>query len=294
MSLFEPFLANSVIKDRRYSIVRDNVRYKEQKRFLEKLWAKFCPFADSSFKTNIALDFHACFWEMYLACAFLDFGFELTPRGQHEGPDLKIRDGDSIIWVEAVVITSGTEVDAVPQFEITEEVVEEPTDKMLLRLTNAISRKKKQLEQHQKKGIVGENDAYIIAVNGFQVFQTFSGDEIPYIVQSVFPFGDIYNVINVMTMEILDAGYKYRDKIIKKSGALVSTKAFLEDSFSGVSGILYSGAELWNLPEFYGSDFVFVHNLMANSKLQHDWMPMGISYWVEEDKLKKQLILNNH
>ena len=106
------------------------------------------------------------------------------------------------------------------------------------------------------------------------------------IVQSVLPFGDITYTIDIDKNAVINSYFQYRDSITKKSGSSVSTRAFLDPNYSGISGILYSNSNLWNLPPIFGSEFIFIHNPTAQNKIPHKWLPIGNEYWVENDILK--------
>ena len=87
-------------------------------------------------------EFSSRFWEMYLVTSFLEDEFCLLKKKTPEGPDIKIKLGDRIIWVEVVVPGPGGETnnDRVPDLEY--GVVRDIPDKqMRLRLTNVFSEK---------------------------------------------------------------------------------------------------------------------------------------------------------
>jgi hypothetical protein len=127
---------------------------------------------------------------------------------------------------------------------------------------------------------------FVIAINGFDIPHIFSEDEIPYIVKSVLPFGDLTVTLDIKEMKPIDEFYAYRGHIQKRSGANVSTKAFQDPTYAFVSGVLYSTAELWNLPRCLGSDFLVVHNPIANQRLDKAWISRGRYFWVEDDQLR--------
>lgn len=79
---------------------------------------------------------------MYLENVLLKQGFELVQDKPIHGPDILIIDCDSIIWLEAVAPYSGTGPDAVLDIEKKKIVTSIPDEKIILRLTNAVTNKK--------------------------------------------------------------------------------------------------------------------------------------------------------
>lgn len=285
-TLFEPMQAAS---EQKYLLVRDDPRFHEQRLFLESLWRVFSPFADPNFKSALALQFHPRFWEMYLACTLLETGFDLIPRKSASGPDIQIMLNHKRVWIEATAPNAGIGDDAVPgysNFEDAIEVIEEPEEQMILRLTNSFYKKCNSYKRYVTSGLISKNDVFIIAINGFDIPHILGEDEIPYIVKSVLPFGNLTVTIDIDEMKPIDQFYQYRAHIQKKSGANVPTKAFQDSHYSFVAGVLYSTAELWNHPSSLGEDFLFVHNPIANQGLEKDWISRGRSVWVEDNELR--------
>lgn len=287
-SLFEPLQSAT---DKKYLLVRSDSRFEEQRSFLESLWKKYRPFADPNFKSELASQFHPRFWEMYLSCAFLELGFDLLPRKSSYGPDIQIALNNKKVWVEATAPDEGNGDDAVPGYSNTSETIEwtrVPEEKIILRLTNSFFKKRKSFEEYISSGIVSENDICVIAINGFDIPHIFTETEIPYIVKSVLPFGDLSITLDINEMKPTNEFYTYRDNIQKRSGAPVSTKAFQDPANNFISGLLYSTAELWNLPSSLGFDFRFLHNPLAKQSLDKKWIGRGMEFWVENNQLKWQ------
>ena len=51
--------------DDEYIFLRDKEQHAQRREFVESLWTRFHPLADSGFVDLIANDFQARFWEMY-------------------------------------------------------------------------------------------------------------------------------------------------------------------------------------------------------------------------------------
>jgi hypothetical protein len=285
-NLFEPI---QTATDPKYLLVRDDPRFHEQRLFLESLWNNFSPFADLDFKSQLAIQFHPRFWEMYLACTLIEMGFDLVPRKSAYGPDIRIKLNNRSLWIEATAPDAGIGADAVPSYSNLEDSIEFiriPEEQMILRLTNSFYKKCQKFNEYVSSGLISKNDIFVIGINGFDIPHILGEDEIPYIVKSVLPFGNLTVTIDIEKMEPTEQFYQYRGHIQKKSGANVPTKAFQDLSYSFVAGVLYSAAELWNHPTSLGEDFLFVHNPITNQELDKGWMKRGRSVWVEDNQLR--------
>jgi hypothetical protein len=115
-------------------------------------------------------------------------------------------------------------------------------------------------------------------------------DEIPTIIKAVLPIGNESITLDLETFEVLEQNYQYRDEIQKKSGAAVPTKAFQDEKYSGVTGIAFSTAELWNRPASFGEDFIFICNPLSTQKIDKDWLRIGKCFWVEDGQLRCKAI----
>ena len=281
-SIFEPYVNST---NRKYLAVRDDPRFHEQKSYLESLWSVFEPYADPDFRTELASQFHPRFWEMYLGCSLLEMGFVLIPKNNSFGPDFQTSINEQKVWIEAAAPDSGTGPDSVPSYNF-DVVLPVPEEKIILRLTNIIDKKLQAFKEYRKNNVVSEDDAYVIAINGWDIPHAYTEDEIPYIVKAVLPIGNLTVTIDINKMEAINQYYKFRGDIKKKSGSLVPTRAFQDTSFSVISGIIYSHTDLWNLPAYLGRDFQFVHNPLALHTLEKGWLPRSRSIWVEGDKLR--------
>jgi hypothetical protein len=105
--------------DQEYNTFRDSSSpYANQLRsFMESLWRKYQPYADSNFRQQIQVDLHSRFWEMYLACTLLENSIPLSRM--NAGPDIFIEHDVGQIWMEAIAPTTGadTNLDRVPDMK---------------------------------------------------------------------------------------------------------------------------------------------------------------------------------
>jgi hypothetical protein len=273
--------------------VRDIELYAGHKAFIEQLWHKFLPLADSSFLEDAKTHFPARFWEMYLAYVLIDFGFTLSKHGT-KGPDFYFQSDNSTVCVEATVPGTGDGPDAVPPLMVIsdfrrqglEPIAQEvPEEKMILRFTNAIDEKRKKYEKYLADGIISSTDNFIIGINGKEALRgPFDGSSLPYIVKSLFSFGKLSVTVD-RNFDIVSTGHQHLPKITKTSGKDVPTNLFLDLKFQGISGILYTSVDAVNYPEKPGDNFIFIHNPLAKNPLPKHFFKFGKDYWFENDKL---------
>jgi hypothetical protein len=282
-------------RDETYRFIRDDPDGAEAKAFVERLWSFFAPYADRSFRADIARCFPTKFWEMYLAFGLAKQGAKLEPilsgrqaRGSRNGPDLRLSGLTHSVWVEATVAFDGTGDNRVPKECIgTEQDI--PSDQLILRYLNRIDAKFKQLCGHLRRGIVKDTDPYIIAINSRSLSFARYEPDLQRIVQALFPFGNLVATLH-RTMEgwVGSVDYSYRDEIKTKLGEPVPTNVFLDQKYEGISAVLFGPSDVWNLPPNeaqIGLDCTLIHNSMARNKIPHRWLKCGREYWVEDNQL---------
>ena len=279
-----------VATDEEYIAIRDQPRFENLKGLIEDLWVRFEPFADNEFRIELGSSFHSRFWEMYLVNVLSEYAFELSQAKPTQGPDILISYEKSNIWIEATAPGPGEGVDAVPKFDDREMFSIVPDEKIILRLTSAISEKKRKFDDYLSKGIISKEDYMIIAINGRRIPHVLLEDEIPFVVMAVLPFGDPYVTIDIDKNEIIDHGYHHRGTIKKISGSEVPTYSFLNPEYSNISGILYSFADVWNYPSKPGAEFIILHNPIAKRPLPHGLLKVGREFWVEGNKLERRTL----
>lgn len=260
-----PFFMDGPCEDLGYLNTRDHPDGAGHKRFVEELWGRFHQLADPHFREDARNHFLQRFWEMYLAVALLKHGFNLQRHGD-EGPEFYAFVGNSRIWFEAIAPGPGDGPDQVPQL-VSGEITEVPTEKILLRFTNALAEKRGRYAIALKKGIVSAEDRYVLAINSRGIRHAPYSNFMPYFVQAFLPFGPLAVSIDVKTFEVKDSFYQYRPAVSKISGSNVSTRAFLDKEASFCSAVIHSGVDCANHPDQPGGDFSVLHNPNANHPL---------------------------
>ncbi len=280
------FASSILATDDNYIALRDDPKFVQLRKYCERLWDKFSPFADTSFPDEFTRQLHSRFFEMYLGNQLLEMGFILMPRETVMGPDLHFMINSTHVWIEAIAPNEGDGDDTVPDIMNHSRFEPIPEEKIILRFTNAISAKQERLVEYIKKRIVGLNDAYIVAINSRSVpIVILNADPIPAIVKSVYPVGKQIITLDTQKFEIISEQFEQRNEVYKENKSPVSTRCFLDPNYSGISGVLYSEAALWDLPESTGSDFKYIHNYLANSPMEKGWMKASNEWWWERDRL---------
>jgi len=268
--------------DELYRIIRDENGCAKLKSDMENLWGTYHPYADGDFPKQLAQDFHARFWEIYLTCTLIHNSFKVIPKQtKAEGPDIKIDHASTTIWVEAVIPTSGdpSKPDSVPnlQMGVAQQV---PDDQIILRYRSAI--RYKYFNKYCKylgDKIITDKDCYIIALNGCKIRH---GDrEPPRIVRCVLPFGWEVVTIDTSSHKVVNRGYQYRAYLRKASGSQVGTDIFTKPEYQHISAVMFSNVDVANPTPVMGEDFIIVRNPLASRQLPDDFPRVGWEYKAE-------------
>ncbi len=259
----------------------------DRKHKFDTLWINFKPFADNHFLQQAKISFHQRSWEMYMANVLL--GRKLRISSRDEGPDFTV---DENIYLECIAPTKGEpgKTDSVPPMFVAKNpseimVQDVPVDKMILRITQAL--KDKALDQYEKwksKSWFGANKPFIVAINtgDLEYPQDYLG--IPLVVKAL--FGLQYMQIS----QNGDQGFSWRNEIGK--GAGVPVNYFANDSFSFVSGVIFSDETVLNHPEIIGDDCIFVNNPFSDHPVDELFASRFKSWSARLDKDKISLTKN--
>lgn len=255
------------------------------------LWGTYHPYADRDFPKQLAHDFHARFWEMYLTCTLVHRSFNVVPKqGRARGPDIKIAHASTTIWVEAVTPTSGasSKPDSVPppKMRVAQQI---PDEQMTLRYRSVIHDKYfDKYFTYLKDGIIRSDDCYVIALNGCRLPWRGGDYEPPRIVRSVLPFGWPVVTVDTSSHNVVNRGHQYRPYLSKASGDKVDTDIFVKAEYSHISAVMFSEVDVANPTSAMGDDFIIVNNPLASRKLPNDFPKVGRKYDVDlsENKIK--------
>ncbi|MFA6159823.1 MAG: hypothetical protein WC678_01905 [Parcubacteria group bacterium] len=257
---------------------------KERREKFDNLWKNYQDYADSHFLTQIKTNFHQRSWEMYVGNVFLEKG--LSVKSKDEGPDFVVSDN---LYIECVAPTKGdpAKPDSVPRMFVAStpeeiRVQDVPVDKIILRITQAI--KNKALDQYEKwknKNWFNSKIPFVVAINTADL--AYSEDpSMPNALKALFGFQ--YMQINIKTGA---KNFSHRNEILKTNSKLVPVNYFINQSFSFVSGVLFSGKNVLNHPENIGEDCVFVNNPFADNPVNKSFIKLFKSWTAskENDKI---------
>ena len=249
--------------------------------------------ADPDFESELCSGTETRFWQRFteaaLTCDVLDAGLTIAPT--RSGPDLCIEHKGRRIWVEFIC----PEPVGIPSNWLTHESGASPDfphEPMLLRWTSAIKEKSEKLlgGQHRdgyiKKGIVGPDDSYVIAVNGRQLRGTFASlhgiSQFPFAVEAAFAVGPYQLHIDKESLTVVGSNYQHRPYLKKTSSADVPAYTFLDERYAAVSAIWAADFDdcsaLGNQKAL-----AVVHNPLATNPLPEKFLPAWEEYVATPD-----------
>jgi hypothetical protein len=297
--------------DQWYSVIRDRSDLTEVKKHMCCLWRFFhsSNLHDSHFLSEFPVRLFNRWWEMEVAWFLHQKGWTL--KSSSCGPDFICSKNDEDIYVEAVMCEPGdpnsenfpNELISGPHekdvFKVVDVSLPERERLELLRIRNSIENKVYQYQQHLKKGLIAPNTPYIIALSSAMIPDMVSdSDGIPSIVKAVYPVGQIYMSFKKSSSERTGGGRTYRPQIDKNVGAKVDTNIFLpsdmEDNYSCISGLLYSASSFKRTRYMseIGKTFLFVHNYIAQNRLNRNSFGEHMEYWLENGQAEGELFAN--
>lgn len=268
-----------------YCQIRDNPKHENVRNFIDSLWSRYYPYADDHFLEDARNHFQERFWEMYVGVTLLDRQFQLY-RASDSGPEFYFLLERRKVWFEAIAPGPGVGPDYVPQPPLGEASAV-PTEKILLRFTSALAEKRNKYLIAKSKGIIAEDDLYILAINSRKIPHAPFGSTMPYYVQALLPFGNPAIAIDKKTMEVVDSYYQYRSNIAKANGQSISTLGFLNLEFSFMTAVLHSSVDCVNHPDMLGGDFSILHNPNASNPLERRTFSWIEQFVVSNDSLER-------
>lgn len=180
-------------------------------------------------------------WEMMLARHLDALGYRITSQG--DGPDFRFEHDGRTVWVEAIC----PEPKGLPADWMAAPVPGQcnvgtfPHREILLRWTAAFKEKCDKLAKYRARGIVCENDAYVIAINGCQLGAlplNHGISQFPFAVEAVYCVGPVAMPVDRDTGRIGTPFITQQDNIANANGAPVPTSPFVDTTYSGVSAII--------------------------------------------------------
>ncbi|MBK9498585.1 MAG: hypothetical protein IPO06_04225 [Leptospiraceae bacterium] len=279
-----------------------NIDIEEIKAFIENLWLEFEPYADRKFKTQMKKNFHSCYFEMYLANCLIKLGhYKLSSKDS--GPDFFINELDA--WVECIATNNGDSknLDKVKDYNYLNPNVQStykdamiPTEKIILRFTNAFDNKEKKFKEYIKEGIVNNNQPCIIAINAAKVNYSRINPGYPRILSALFPIGYQYVTLNKESLDVMEKGIKYSSEIIKSNQIGITKLAFTTKEYSHISGIIFSTDDAWNISDIskIGTNLLFVPNPLAKNPIPENFLKVGRFCKIDTGLINYEITIYDH
>jgi hypothetical protein len=254
------------------------------KRYVERLWRIYAPYADRHFREDARRHFLQRYWEMYLAVALMDAGFSPV-KPANEGPEFFIEIDGRRVWVEAIAPGGGQGPDKVREFPLG-EAFNVPTEQVLLRYTSALAEKHAKYRCDMGKGIISPENGFILAINCREIPHAWIGGVIPYVVQAFLPFGNPAVAFDIRTGQIVDKYFERRESVSKLNTVKIPTTAFLDPAYAGISAIVHSAVDAANSPAVLGEDFFVLHNPLASRPIGTGTFSRWRQYVFEDDRIR--------
>jgi len=273
--------------------------FKKERQWIEDMWIEYQQFADWDFATAFKARFSQRAWELYLGITLHKrWGLQPGSKSKREsaGPDFKTihntTKGAQTVWIEAIAIEKGDAPNRVPEM-VFNDVADLPEDQMLLRLTSGLDKKfgdKEGYCKYVKRGIVGTDDPYIIAINRSKLEHL--DPQIPLILKCLFRLHQqiLFTEPKKLDVKATESFWKTRDHITKANGSdtKISTGFFENPEHSGISAVIYVETDIINSPillEEMGNNFIIVLNPHAKNPLPEELLTFGNIWRKEGDQI---------
>lgn len=288
MKLFD---RSVLAKDQVYIALRDYGYLVNARSHVEELWRYFEPYADPHFRNEIAVDFQARYWEMYLGCLALRVKLPVMPN-KGKGPDLRVTlTTGRNLFIEATAPGPGTGHNKVSEptplrlGDFNPIAPDIPVEKILLRITSGIEEKFNAYNRYLRDQILRPNDPYIVAVNPGAMTLARGEFDPPLIIQSLFGVGNLMVLFDRDDPALHETCYSIRHQIIKHNDEPIKTNYFLDSRYRGLSAIIFSDAHPLSPPKADASEFKLIHNPNAENPVDRGLFKIGREYRAEGTRI---------
>jgi hypothetical protein len=189
-------------------------------------------------------------------------------------------DSGNRVWFEAVTAQSGEGDDRVPETTNRRLILDRETeDKVVLRLTSAISEKVRKLGKYVEDGIVADGDRYVIALCSALPHYVVNAY---HVARAVFAIGGWELERDPDTREPVGGYLGHQGLIRKAGGSPVYTDGFLTSAWARVSAVIFA-CDTFPLDTLQlGKEFSTVHNFVAVNPLRWGWLRFHVECRVTE------------
>lgn len=276
-----------------YKQIRDNPCDEKFRQRVDILWNRFRPYnpdQECKILDEAKKDLNAVLWQMRMT-VFLSEKFNLQKPGP-VGPDCTIQTEHGKYLVEAVSVNSGN--NSMHCFKpMSEDGGHFDEYGYMLRITNAICKKKQQYNRWLKNKQISQNEPFIVAINcgnlmPDSILANTNFPDQPTIIKTLFAVNGFAWTQGQGHSEI-KIQHKNSVRKTQENGvfSLVPTDTFLSASSSEISAVFWSGLNYLNMPDS-GSDLIVAHNPYAKNPIPIDAFQFGKVFWLADDKLNSK------
>ncbi|TKB88400.1 MAG: hypothetical protein E8D41_15425 [Nitrospira sp.] len=256
---------------------------------MERYWRTYHPFASPDFQHQLLADddkFYSLTWELMLGATLLEKGYHLEPSINDKRPDLCLILEGKRIWIECSLPTGG---DPLKPNSVTETISDGEFhdvhhDKSVLRCTQILSEKKRQHLRWIEKGVCGQDESFLIALNGLNLQLGIFNSSLPEIFRALYGTGDMYDVFDSKDPEYRESGYHFKPKIDKSETESISTIFFLEKDNGHVSGVLFSTD--WIMRSSSAPQYCYVENINGVNRTGNLFAEFCQTYEYSENQIR--------
>jgi hypothetical protein len=252
----------------------------------EQLWGDFWDLADANFIERFPFEFHQRWFEMYLGAALRRAG--LNVGAPKPGPDLQVVVDDRRIHIEAIAPTAGhpQHADAVrePVYRDAEGnliAVQVPHDRITLRLASAFRAKADVFDRYRRDGHVAPDEACVIAINLREIPHAWADAGESWF-RTLYGVGNRFVGIDPAGGPTVE-GRDHRMLLQRAGGAQEDVAPLLRDEQAAISAVLGSSADVGNVPNLLGGDFVLMPHATARSPYPSAFIRRGVEVHLHPD-----------
>jgi hypothetical protein len=245
----------------------------------EVMWQEFYDLADENFLDRFPFEFHQRWFEMYLGSSLRQAGLNVS--APKPGPDFGVSLKGRPIFIEAVAPTRGhpLHADAVHDPVYTDAdgnplASQVPHAQVTLRLADAFRRKADVFDGYRAKGYVGKDDPCIIAINLADVPHAWA-DADEFWFRALYGVGDRFVQID-RSGEATMSGRHHRSLLNRAGGAVEDVAPLLNPDHARICGVLGSAADVANVPNPPGDDFLLMPHAVALSPFPPGFIGRGV------------------
>ena len=288
--LFGPAEDGRLAEKGDFELCRDNPRLSDVRGRFEDTWARLgylCPEGPDQLPREFRAQFHERAWELYLIAACDGAGCKMaTPPPAAPDICLTLPNGTRC-WIEAIAASDGVDptlfhypVPMPPQLSYRLN-----DNAMLARYASAFSTKAAKVEGYRTKGIIGVQDAVIIAIytgkidcaDHYDVF-------IPMVAKALFPIGDPQLRVPVQpSNEAVTETWASKPDIVKYNGARIETAEFTKAENAPISAVLYATDHILGMSWDPAAALSLIHNPLATVPVPQAMLPLRGEMWIDAD-----------